>query len=76
MKLTCSSGDSQIAHVSVVVDSILQVPGCSEIEVMAKVSSAAAGGSWIVESTSENNNAVMVARTLVIPSNQMVPVCE
>ena len=57
------------------VNSILQIPGCSEIEVMAKVSSAAAVGSWILESTPENNNAVMVTRTLVTPSNQMVPVC-
>ena len=70
LKLTCSPGDSQIAYVSVVVDSILHVPGCSEIEVMAKVSSA----SWIIESTPENHNAIMVARTLVTPSNQMVPV--
>ena len=37
------------------VDSILQVPGCSEIDVMAKVSSAATGGSWIVESNSDSN---------------------
>ena len=31
-----------MAHVSVVVD-ILQVPGCSETDVMAKISSAATG---------------------------------
>ena len=74
LKLTCSSGDSQIAHVSVVVDSVLQVPGCSEVEIMAKVPSAAEGGSWIVESNPTNTNAVMVARTLVTPNNQMVPV--
>ena len=41
---------------------------------MAKVSSATTGGSWIVESNPDNNNAVMVARALVTPSNQMVPV--
>ena len=57
------------------VDSILQVPGCSEIDVMAKVSSAAIGSSWIVESNPDSNNAVMVARALMMPSNQMVPVC-
>ena len=57
------------------VDSILQVPGCSEIDIMAKVSSAATGGSWIVESNPDSNNAVMVAKALVMPSNQMVPVC-
>ena len=55
LNLTCSSDDSQFAHVSVVVDSILQVPGCSEIDVMAKVSSAATGGSWIVESNPDSN---------------------
>ena len=41
---------------------------------MAKVPSVATGGSSIVEGTPENNNAVMVPRTLVTPSNQMAPV--
>ena len=49
LKLLYSPGDSQIAHVSVVVDSVLQVPGCSEMEIMAKVPSAATGGTQIVE---------------------------
>ena len=44
LKLLYSPGDSQIAHVSVVVDSVLQVPGCSEMEIMAKVPSAATFG--------------------------------
>ena len=74
LKLTCVPGDSQIAHVSVVVDNVLQVPGCSEIEVIAKVPSAATGGSWIIESNPAYNTAVMVARTLVTPSNQSVPI--
>ena len=41
---------------------------------MAKVTSVATGGSWIVESNPTKNNAVMVARTVVSPCNQMVPV--
>ena len=56
------------------VDSILPVAGCSEIDIMAKFSSAATGGSWIVESNPDSNNAVMVARALLTLSNQMVPV--
>ena len=72
LNLTCSPGDSQIAHVSVIVDNVLQVPACSEIEVMAKVPSAATGGSWIVENNPANRNVVMVARTLVTPNNQTV----
>ena len=59
---------------SVVVDATLQVPGCSEIDIMAKVPSVATGGSWIIESNPTKNNAVMIARTLVSPCNQMVPV--
>ena len=45
LKLMCSPRDSQIAHVSVVIDSVLHVPGCSEIEIMAKVPNAATGSS-------------------------------
>ena len=74
LKLMCSPGDSQIAHVSVVMNSVLHVPGCSEIEIMAKVLSAATGGSWIVEGDPAKSNAVMVARTLVSPNNQTIPV--
>ena len=58
LKLMCSPGDSQIAHVSVVINSVLHVPGCSEIEIMAKVPSAATGGSWIVEGDPAKSNAV------------------
>ena len=74
LNLMGSAHNSQIAHVSVIVDATLQVPGCSEIDIMAKVPSVAKGGSWIVESIPAKNNAVMVARTLVSPCNQMVPV--
>ena len=72
LKLLCSPGDSQIAHVSVVVDSVLQVPGCSEMDIMAKVPSAATGGTWIVESSQANSKVVMIARTLVTPTDQAV----
>ena len=74
LNLMGSAHNSQIAHVSVIVDATLQVPGCSEIDIMAKVPSVAKGGSWIVESIPAKNNAVMVTRTLVSPCNQMVPV--
>ena len=74
LNLMGSSHNSQVAYVSVVVDATLQVPGCSEIDIMAKVPSVATGGSWIIESNPTKNNAVMVARTLVSPCNQMVPV--
>ena len=57
------------------VDSVLQVPGCSEMEIMAKVPSAATGGTWIVESSPANSKAMVIARTLVTPTDQTVPVC-
>ena len=50
-----SAHNSQIGHVSVIVDATLQVPGCSEIDIMAKVLSVAKGGSWIVESIPAKN---------------------
>ena len=74
LKLLCSPGDSQIAHVSVVVGSVLQVPGCSKMEIMANVPSAATGGTWIVESSPANSKAMMIVRILVTPTDQTVSV--
>ena len=67
LNLMGSLHNSQVAYVSIVVDATLQVPGCSEIDIMTKVPSVATGGSWIIESNPTKNNAVMVARTLVSP---------
>ena len=75
LKLLYSPGDSQIAYVSVVIDSALPVPGCSEVEIMAKALSEATGGTWIVESSPANSKAVMIARTPVTLTDQTVPVC-
>ena len=75
LKLLCSPGDSQIAHISVMIDSVLQVPGCSEVEIMAKVPSAFTRGTWVVESSPANSKAVVIARTIVTPTDQTVPVC-
>lgn len=65
----------QITYARVVVDSVLQVPGYSEIEIMAKILRTAPGGSWTVEGDSAKSIAVMVARTLVSPTNQTILVC-
>ena len=35
LKLNCSTGVSQVAHVSVTLSDSLQVPACGEVEVMA-----------------------------------------
>ena len=44
------------------------------MDIMAKVLSAATGSTWIVESSPATSKAVITARTLVIPTDQIVPV--
>ena len=74
LKLNCTTGVSQIAHVSITLSDSLQVPACSEVEVMADVPDAVSGGTWIIEGTSSSRPALLVARMLVTPASKSVPV--
>ena len=49
LKLNCSAGVSQVAHVSITLSNSLQVPACSEVEVMADIPDAVSGGAWIIQ---------------------------
>ena len=64
----------QIAHVSVILDDTLQIPPRSEVEVMAKIPEVATGGTWLVEGSQKEHNAVLVARAVVTPERREVPV--
>lgn len=67
-------GSQQVAFVSVMVDSAFNIPAYSEMEIMVKVPMAATKGSWIVEGSDKERNAVLVARGLVTPAKQEVPI--
>ena len=74
LKLNCSAGVSQVAHVSITLSNSLQVPVCSEVEVMADIPDAVSGGAWIIEGTLLSRPALLVARMLVTPASKSVPV--
>ena len=74
MSLNCPPGGQQIAHVSVILDSNLNIPPCSELETIAKVPESANSSTWILESNPTGRNAVLVARTLVKPVQREVPI--
>ena len=72
MALDSEAGGQQVAFVSVMLESELKVPAYSEVEVVAKVPRAASNRSWIVEGEVDQK-AVLVARSIVHPEGQEVP---
>ena len=72
MALDSEAGGQQVAFVSVMLESELKVPAYSEMEVVAKVPRAASNRSWIVEGEVDQK-AVLVARSIVHPEGQEVP---
>lgn len=74
LSMDSRQGSQQVAFVSVMVDSAFNIPAYSEMEIMAKVPMAATKGSWIVEGSDKERNAVLVARGLVTPAKQEVPI--
>ena len=71
LSLNSLSGDQQVARLTVMLDDALDVPPRSEMEIMASIPKAATTGTLIVEGKS---NAVLVARAVVSPDEQKVPV--
>ena len=65
----------EISHVNIVLDAALQVPPCSEMEVMGKVPQASAHKTWILEGNTQGQSAVMIARAVVKPAGAEVPIC-
>ena len=74
LKLNCTTGISQVAHVSVTLGNSLQVPACSEVEVIADIPDIVLGGARITEGTSSTRLALSVTRMLVLPASKSVPV--
>jgi len=74
LSLNSGPGDQQVALVSVMLDARLKVPARSEIEVMVKAPKAVTEGSWIVEGCGEKQKALLVARSIVCPGQQEVPI--
>ena len=72
LSLNSPPGSQQVARVSVTLSETLEIPPRSEMEVMAKIPGAATEGTWMVEQ-GEKNSAVLVARALVAPEQEEVP---
>ena len=64
----------RVAHVSVTLGNSLQVPVCSEVEVIADIPDIVLSGAWITEGTSSTRSPLSVARMLVLPASKSVPV--
>ena len=60
LKLNCTTGISQVAHVSVTLGNSLQVPACSEVEVIADIPDIVLGGVRITEGTSSTRPTLIV----------------
>ena len=65
---------TEVAQIDVILDASIQVPATSEIKVMAKVEGSGNTGTWLLEGRNSKGLTVDVARALVCPSSQYVPV--
>lgn len=63
-----------VSHVDVVLGSAIQEPPHSEMEVVGKVPSTATSKTWIMESNAQQRLPVMVARAVVQPPGNEVPI--
>ena len=77
---TCGDTDqlvmskSVVAQVELMLDKSLQLPACSEMEVMIKAPGGVAGKTWILKTTNSRRFAVAVACAIVHPNEGKVPV--
>ena len=65
---------SGVAHIGVTLDTSLHIPAMSEIEVMAKINGVSNTGTWLLEEKDSRKLPVRVARALVCPNSNNVPV--
>ena len=63
---------SVIAQVELTLDKSLQLPACSEMEVMIKASGGVAGKTWILETSNSTRSAVAVTRAIAHPNEGKV----
>ena len=68
------SAQPHAARISVNLIQSLQIPACSEQEVMAQMEEKICGGTWMIENEQSMNLPVLVARELVSPTDGNVPV--
>ena len=71
-----SMSKSVVAQVELMLDKSLQLPACSEMEVMIKAPGGVAGKTWILKTTNSRRSAVAVACAIVHPNEGKVPVPE
>ena len=72
--LSGSVDKPDISCINVVLENTLQVPQCSEIETIGRVPPSASNAIWIVESSKQERKPCMVARAIVKPDGDTVPV--
>ena len=65
---------SGVAHIGVTLNTSLHIPAMSEIEVMAKINGVSNTGTWLLEEKDSRKLPVRVARALVCPNSNNVPV--
>ena len=51
---------------------MLEIPATSELEIMARIPTDTAGGTWLVEG--ERQSSLLIARVAVTPNNGLIPV--
>ena len=74
MAIALDSKSPEACLINVVLDSTLQIPSCSEVEVMRRIPIAATHETWIVEGNTQRQSAVMVARAIVEPESTKVSI--
>ena len=71
-----SMSKSVVAQVELMLDKSLQLPACSEMEVMIKAPGGVAGKTWILKTTNSRRSAVAVTCAIVHPNEGKVLVPE
>lgn len=66
--------DGTVDSLNVILQESVVVPPCSEMEVMARTPDVAKQKTWIVQGRESKRCAVMVARALVEPEENLIPV--
>ena len=74
LKLSIPLKDGAVAHIGVTLTTSLHIPAMSEIEVTAKINGVSNTGTWLLKEKDSRKLPVRVARALVCPNSNNVPV--